>query len=459
MLAQTPLDLVRDELSEAFASLAATLDAPSLVSLPVPPALLAQPGSVGLPRVLRQATVAWRPPGETGIIAGFGREIELRGRRESPLQEAALAIREVAQLPRINRVTGPAQPSFFGGGRFVAGGTVHDPAWDGFGGWAFVLPRLLLAVRGDAVEASITLLLEPGASRGAIAARLAETPCEPALATTEHSGWPTEAAGRDWRATVATAIDEIEAGRYQKVVLARPADIQRDEDIDTGLVLERLASRYERCFLFKMVQGANTWLGATPELLCKVRGGSVSTVALAGSVPRGSDPAADDALAARLLGDAKERHEHALVVHALREGLAPFCSEIEVPAGPEILRVANIQHLRTPITGRLLHGEDAMTVVAALHPSPAVGGWPRAEAVAAIDRLEGMDRGWYAGPIGRVGLDGDGEFAVGLRSGLIRGSAARFYAGAGIVHGSDPEREFAETETKFRPLREAIDGV
>ena len=100
-----------------------------------------------------------------------------------------------------------------------------------------------------------------------------------------------------------------------------------------------------------------------------------------------------------------------------------------------------------------------MTVVAALHPSPAVGGWPRAEAVAAIDRLEGMDRGWYAGPIGRVGLDGDGEFAVGLRSGLIRGSAARFYAGAGIVHGSDPEREFAETETKFRPLREAIDGV
>ncbi len=459
MLAQTPLDLVRHELSGAFASVAASLRAPSLVSLPVSAAALERLDTIDIPKVLRNATVAWRPPGESTILAGFGREVELRGRRESPLHEAALAIREASHRPHMNRVIGPAQPSFFGGGRFVAGGTVHDPAWDGFGGWAFVLPRLLLAIRGDAIDASITLWLEPGTSRGAIAARLAETLREPVTTPTEHPSWPMESAGRDWCATVATAIDEIEAGRYQKVVLARPADIQGDDGIDTGLVLERLAGRYERCFLFKMVQGANTWLGATPELLCQVRKGSVSTVALAGSVPRGGDPSADDALAARLLGDAKERHEHALVVHALREGLAPFCSELEVPAEPEILRVANIQHLRTPITGRLLHGEDVMTVVAALHPSPAVGGWPRAEAVAAIDRLEGMDRGWYAGPIGRVGLDGDGEFAVGLRSGLIRGSAARFYAGAGIVHGSDPEREFAETETKFRPLREAVDGV
>jgi salicylate biosynthesis isochorismate synthase len=318
---------------------------------------------------------------------------------------------------------------------------------------------VLVAWSGEAVEASVTLRLEPGATFREIGAQLARTSREPGPAPVEHPTWPMESAGRDWCATVAAAIEEIEAGRYQKVVLARPADVQRDDEIDSGLVLERLANRYERCFLFKLAAGASAWLGATPELLCKVRGGSVSTVALAGSIPRGGDSAADDALAARLLADAKERHEHALVVHALREGLAPFCSELDVPREPEILRVANIQHLRTPITGRLLHGEDVMTVVAALHPSPAVGGWPRDEAVAAIDRLEGMDRGWYAGPIGRVGLDGDGEFAVGLRSGLIRGSAARFYAGAGIVHGSDPEREFAETETKFRPLREAVDDA
>lgn len=459
MLAQTPLELVRDELAEAFSLVAATLSAPALVSLPVPEAGLDGARRAGLARILRKASVVWRPPGETTILAGFGQEIALRGARESTMHDAARAVREAARIVQIDRVTAPARPSFFGGGRFVAGGTVHDPAWEGFGGWAFVLPRLLVAVSSEAVEASVTLRLEPRSSRVSIAARLAETLRQPALAPTEGPTWPMESAGRDWCETVAAAIDEIESGRYEKVVLARPADIQHDDEIDTGLVLERLAGRYERCFLFKMVQGANTWLGATPELLCRVQGGMVSTIALAGSVPRGGDPAADDALAAKLFGDAKERLEHALVVHALREGLAPFCSALEVPEEPEILRVANIQHLRTPITGRLLHGEDVMTVVAALHPSPAVGGWPRAEAVAAIDRLEGMDRGWYAGPIGRVGLDGDGEFAVGLRSGLIRGSAARFYAGAGIVHGSDPEREFAETETKFRPLREAVDGV
>lgn len=459
MLAQTPLDLARDELAEAFSSVAATLTAPALVTLPVPAERLEVVSRAGLARLLRKASIAWRPPGEPTIVAGFGQELVLRGPREATMHDAARAVREAARIGHISPVTGPTQPSFFGGGRFVAGGSVHDPAWDAFGGWTFVLPRLLVAWSAGAVDASVTLRLEPGATRREVSARLARTPGKPGPAPHEHTSWPMEAGGRDWCATVAAAIEEIEAGRYQKVVLARPADVQRDDEIDTGLVLERLANRYDRCFLFKMTAGASAWLGATPELLCRVRGGGVSTVALAGSVPRGGDPAGDDALAARLLADEKERHEHALVVHALREGLAPFCSELDVPHEPSILRVANIQHLQTPITGRLLHGEDVMTVVAALHPSPAVGGWPRDEAIAAIDRLEGMDRGWYAGPIGRVGLDGDGEFAVGLRSGLIRGPAARFYAGAGIVHGSDPEREFAETETKFRPLREAVDDV
>jgi len=146
-------------------------------------------------------------------------------------------------------------------------------------------------------------------------------------------------------------------------------------------------------------------------------------------------------------------------VQALREGLTPFCEELSIPEEPELMRMANIQHLRTPITGRLRCHPNVLSVVAALHPSPAVGGWPRAEALQAIERLEGIDRGWYAGPIGRIGLNGDGEFAVGLRSALIRGEVAQLYAGAGIVHGSDPGREYAETETKLRPLREAIDGL
>lgn len=459
MLDEPRLDSVRAQLAGTFASIAAGLATPSLVTLPVPHGAFQGSEAPDRTRLLRAATVIWRPAGSETVLAGFGREMRLHGPRDSSLHEAARILREATALPRLDTAGGRARPAFFGGARFVAGGSVRDPAWDPFGGWAFVLPRLLLAITGETVEGSVTLRLQPRMSRAAIEEKLASDPPEAPPAHIVPPSWPTESPGPDWCAVVSSAIDEIAEGRYQKVVLARTADVQRDEDIDEGIVLDRLAARYGGCYVFKIAQAGSAWLGATPELLCRVRGGRVSTVALAGSVPRGGDPESDDALAARLLSDAKERREHAFVVQALREGLAPFCSELDIPVEPEILRVANIQHLRTPIEGRLHHTEDVLTVVAALHPSPAVGGSPRAEAVAAIDRLEGIDRGWYAGPIGRLGLDGDGEFAVGLRSGLIRGSTARFYAGAGIVQGSDPQREYAETETKFRPLREAVDGL
>lgn len=459
MLDETPMEFVPPQLAETFASIAAGLTSPSLVTLPIPPGALERVETRERTRLLRMATVVWRPAGSETVLAGFGREMHLRGPRDSSLHDAARVLRETASLPRVDTAAGLARPAFFGGARFVAGGTVRDAAWDAFGGWAFVLPRVLLAITAETVEGSVTLRLEPGMSRAVIDRRLAGDPPESLPADAVAPSWPTESPGVDWRGVVSAAIDEIAEGRYQKVVLARTADVQREEAIDEGVVLERLAARYGGCYVFKVAQAGSAWLGATPELLCRVRGGTVNTVALAGSVPRGGDPESDDALAARLLGDAKERREHAFVVQALQEGLTPFCSELEIPAEPEILRVANIQHLRTPINGKLHHSEDVLTVVAVLHPSPAVGGSPRAEAVAAIDRLEGIDRGWYAGPIGRLGLDGDGEFAVGLRSGLIRGSTARFYAGAGIVQGSNPEREYAETETKFRPLREAVDGL
>ncbi|MCL4239879.1 MAG: isochorismate synthase [Dehalococcoidia bacterium] len=455
MLDDTRLDLVPAQLAGTFASIARGLTTPSLVSLPLPREALRCVEGTDRERLLRDATVVWRPAGQETVVVGFGRELLLKGPRNSTLADAAAALREATALPRAGEATALAQPAFFGGSRFVAGGTTHDPAWDGFGGWAFTLPRVLLALNDGGAEGTVTLRLEPGADRAAIEGRLAE----PLAESHESAGppvWPASARSRDWCAKVSAAIGEIAGGRYQKVVLARTSDIERPARIDEGGVLARLASRYSGCYVFKIAQAGSAWLGATPELLCQVRGGTLSTVALAGSVPRGADPESDNALAARLMGDAKERHEHALVVQALREGLAPFCDELDIPAEPEILRVPNIQHLRTPITGQLRGHENLLTIVAALHPSPAVGGWPRPEAMEAIDRLEGMDRGWYAGPIGRLGLDGDGEFAVGLRSGLIRGERARFYAGAGIVPGSDPEREFAETETKFRPLREAV---
>lgn len=458
MFDETPQDFVAGELTHAFASVARGLSHTTLVSFPLPETALCHLAAPELSALLRRATVAWRPAGQATMLAGFGREVFVQGDRDSTLEDAAAVLRDVLTMPRIDTVEGLTRPAFFGGARFAAGGSRHDPAWDPFGGWGFTLPRMLLAVTDGRVEGSVTLRLEPGESEDHIAERLAAT-LEEWRGVEGSIAGPADTTKHEWCDMVSTAIGEIAGERYKKVVLARTLGIQTGVPIDEGEVLARLAQRYGGCYVFKVASAGGSWVGATPELLCRVNDGAVSTIALAGSVPRGSDPESDDALGARLMGDAKERHEHALVVHALREALAPFCDELSIPEEPQLMRVANIQHLRTPIEGRLRFHPNVLSVVAALHPSPAVGGWPRLEALEAIERLEGIDRGWYAGPIGRIGLDGDGEFAVGLRSALIRGEVAQLYAGAGIVHGSDPAREYAETETKFRPLREAIDGL
>lgn len=440
-------------MAPAFASIARSLSSPSYVSLPIGRELCKYLETFGAECLLQGAAIAWRPPGQSAMLAGFGRESTFQGPRDSTIAEAAEALRQPLATPRAGEAPGMAQPAFFGGARFATGGR-RDRAWDAFGGWGFVLPRLLLSLDNGSVEGSVTLLLAPGAGEADIAARLAEPLLEPSHRRSDKAPCGTPRA--HYCGAVSNALEEIRERRYDKVVLARMVAIAADGGIENGRVLSRLMERYAGCYVFKMAAGDAAWVGATPELLCQAKDGVFSTAALAGSAPRGETPEDDDAIAARLLSDAKEQHEHAVVVRALREGLAPFCEELSALSTPEVLRTATIQHLRTPIEGRLREGANLLGVLGTLHPSPAVGGAPRPVALDAIQRLEGMDRGWYAGPIGRLGFDGDGEFAVALRSGLIHGGVAQLYAGAGIVCGSDPDREFEETNIKLRPLLEAI---
>lgn len=449
-------DVATGNLNQTFSSIARGLGSPALVTLPLPAAPLRRVRAMSPAELLRNAAVAWRPADSDEVLLGFGREVSVHGRRESTIADAAAAARPWMAMDRISEVPPALQPSFFGGARF--GGDHRDPSWDAFGGWDFTIPRVLLSVAADGdIAGSVTLAVEPGETVATIEQRLA-LPLSSARAGVPH-GPAAAAAGNDdaaWCNSVAEALREIAARKYEKVVLARPVRVEAGAAIDEGRVLARLAAAYRSCYVFKATAGGSAWLGASPELLCRVSGGVVETVALAGSAPRGKTPEEDAALARSLLADAKERHEHALVVLALKEGLTPFCGGVDAPAEPDVFRVRNIQHLRTPISGRLHHHAGIIDVVAALHPSPAVGGWPRAAARDAIERLEGMDRGWYAGPVGRLGLDGDGEFAVALRSALVQGNSATLYAGAGIVEGSDPGRELAETRTKLQPLLEAI---
>ena len=182
------------------------------------------------------------------------------------------------------------------------------------------------------------------------------------------------------------------------------------------------------------------------------------TAALAGSAPRGATPEEDARLGQGLLASAKDRGEHAIVVRALTDGLEGICDELTMPAEPALLSVANIHHLHTPVSGRLGPGKTLLDAVERLHPTPAVGGWPRAAALRFIREQEGLDRGWYAAPLGWLDRHGAGEFAVGLRSALLEGSTAALFAGCGIVGDSDPAEEYAESRLKLRPMLAALTG-
>jgi isochorismate synthase len=204
--------------------------------------------------------------------------------------------------------------------------------------------------------------------------------------------------------------------------------------------------------------GDATFLGASPELLVGVSHRVVRAQGLAGSAPRGASAEADEELGRALLHSAKDRIEHEIVVRALREGLAPLTDDVRAPNQPGLLRLPNIQHLATEVRASARAGTDVLALVERLHPTPAVCGWPTADARRVIAEHERFDRGWYAGPVGWVDAAGDGEFAVALRSALVRGARAWLFAGAGIMGDSQPGDELAEIGLKFRPLTGALTG-
>jgi menaquinone-specific isochorismate synthase len=259
-----------------------------------------------------------------------------------------------------------------------------------------------------------------------------------------------------WCAAVATAVGRIGAGELAKVVLARDLLVSSDVPLDPRRILRRLADRFPDCWTFA-VDGL---LGATPELLLRRRGRQLSARVLAGTAPRGAG-ADDDRLAAALIGSVKDRAEHALAVDSLVRALEPYCAHLDAPHEPELLTLANVRHLATDLAGTQRRGGEAglLELVGAVHPTAAVCGTPTAHAAEVIAELEGMDRGRYAGPVGWLDARGNGEFGLALRCAELTGdSGARLFAGCGIVTGSDPAAELAETQAKFAAFQAALEG-
>jgi isochorismate synthase len=259
---------------------------------------------------------------------------------------------------------------------------------------------------------------------------------------------------------VATAVERIRAGDLSKVVLARTVELDAGRALEPTTLLRHLRAVDPECFTFATPTGGggSTFLiGATPELLVSRRGREVASTPLAGSAPRYGDPAEDRAAAEGLLASEKDRQEHAFVVDAIAETLGPRCEDLTYPAEPELIGTANVWHLGTPFRGRLRDpAPTAIELAGALHPTPAVGGSPREPALALIDGLEPFDRACYAGPVGWMDADGDGEWAIALRCAEVTLRRARLFAGAGIVAGSDPAAELDETERKFRAFLDSL---
>ena len=386
------------------------------------------------------APLAWVRRSE-GLV-GWGEVLRIRTRGADRIAAAQRAWRDLVEHAVARDEVGlpGCGPVAFGSFAFSAG----SPA-----GGVLVVPAVVLGRRGDrwwltTISQGDTL------------------PAPPSLPESTPAGSPGLISFADgaltevqWQAAVAEAIQRIELGEVEKVVLARDLQARTERRLDPRWVLQRLGERYPDCWTFS-VDGL---LGATPEMLIRREKGLVTSRVLAGTIRRTGDDAHDLANAASLARSSKDLEEHVYAVRSVAEALAPHCTSINVPDAPFVLHLANVMHLATDVTGVLADHTDSLDLAAALHPSAAVCGTPTRSADRLIDEIEQMDRDRYAGPVGWLDAAGDGEWGIALRCARTDAddpNRLRLFAGCGIVAGSDPAAELAESTAKLVPMRDAL---
>ncbi|MBK8025725.1 MAG: isochorismate synthase [Chloroflexi bacterium] len=405
----------------------------------------------------------WHEDGLAFVGVGLAAEITAWGdRRFAAVEEKARALFQGVRV--LDESEPLAQPRLFGGFSFQSD-FVTEHTWAQFAPAYFVLPHYQLFQRGDETWLTLNVQLGPDEPIDEEALRAALDEACSALRSSEgiHTiqsqplriDYPMPLS--EWTRLIESAVSRMRDGDLKKVVLARVAELRFAGRVQVEAALDYLDASYPGTyrFLFEPIPHL-AFFGATPELLVCVQGTSIETMALAGSIKRGGAQAEDDALAAAILADPKERHEHALVVDGIRERLGPLSARLDIPPEPAVLRLKNIQHLHTPISGTLREATGVLPLVEALHPTPAMGGSPRIEALEFIRRMEPVPRGWYAAPVGWIDSHLDGKFAVAIRSAVSQQDRVWLYAGAGIVADSQPSREWEETALKFRPMLNAL---
>lgn len=330
------------------------------------------------------------------------------------------------------------------------------PAWQGFANTMTVVP--LISVSGGRGSRRMTVVLPPGRSKDALLAELLSLGVPPSVPVLHAGDTSIESRPHPeaYTMSVAEAVDSIRRKVLDKVVLARSIEVRSDTAPRPFDLVATLRNQYPGCYVFGWQQSDRAFIGASPELLVQREGSLVRSHPLAGSTARGEGEEEDTSLAETLMFSAKDRVEHRLVVEDIAGRLAAVTDDLHVDATPSLRRLTHIQHLSSEVAGTLAGGQSVLELAGLLHPTPAVGGSPRAEALELIAKAEGFDRGWYSGGVGWTRLDGDGEIALALRCGLMNGDRSYLFAGAGIVADSDPEKELAETRLKFRPMLELL---
>ena len=430
----------------------------------------------------------WARPSRGLAIAGMGGGVTLSagaGRRFEMADEARLALLANAVVDDPSGGAPGVGPTLLGGFSFDPDGP-RTERWKGFPAALFFLPWLQLAATEGGHWLTMTVLVDPagtpdidvaslGTLRGrALAAGAAADRAGPDADSGPH-GRPRGRTGRTtedgrqggqvdyvqmmspdaWRQLVEEGVRAIRAGSLEKVVVAREVRALATAPFDVQAALRHLRAAYPDCYVFCIWRDGAAFLGASPERLARFEGGLVKVSTLAGSIRRGATSEEDAALGESLLASAKDRAEHEVVRRTLFETLAELCDDVTAEEGPTLLSLAQVHHLHTAVAARLRDGHTPLELVARMHPTPAVGGSPRDAALRFLRQHEELDRGWYAAPIGWLQRNA-GEFAVALRSALVRGDEASLFAGCGVVADSDPDREYAESVLKLVPMERAL---
>lgn len=354
-------------------------------------------------------------------------------------------------------------------GPILLGGFSFDPykpktsLWKGYPDGKMVLPIFMLTVSNGRAWLTSNIMVNQGDHPDTKIAWLEE---QEHLLFKNHQNLDTqnmilstlEINPEQWMNSVVKAAKDIQNGLLEKVVLARELRIKMKNIVQVESVLKRLLEEQLASYIFAIESEDKCFIGASPELLVQKQKDEFLTMCLAGTIARGASVDEDEYLGNKLLNDKKNLHEHAIVVQMIKNAMQEGCTGVAAPEKPALYKGRNVQHLYTPIVGRALNNISLLDMVEKLHPTPALGGYPRPDALKEIREQELLDRGWYGAPIGWIDGKGDGEFAIAIRSGLIQDTSVSLFAGCGIVGDSNPKNEYEETQMKFNPMLSALRG-